>query len=186
MCTPWHQDTLCIFTLVRDTEGGALGSPPPPPPPPLPHTHWGHTHLAEPGCLCTKQALGACASKLLENGLGTLAGGPATFSQQVVWAPEVPPGPLLLSEEPWFSPQLTPGTHSQLGGLVGVVGDRGRRMVNVYLRVVGLEPMTHGSWAHDPNHFTTRPPPPPPPPHTHTHTQCIRCFLLTRSNFLYS
>ena len=24
-----------------------------------------------PGCLCTKQALGACASKLLENGLGT-------------------------------------------------------------------------------------------------------------------
>ena len=31
----------------------------------------GHAHLAEPGCLCTKQALGACASKLLENGLGT-------------------------------------------------------------------------------------------------------------------
>ena len=30
-----------------------------------------HAHLAEPGCLCTKQALGACASKLLENGLGT-------------------------------------------------------------------------------------------------------------------
>ena len=28
----------------------------------------GHAH---PGCLCTKQALGACASKLLENGLGT-------------------------------------------------------------------------------------------------------------------
>ena len=27
----------------------------------------GHAHLAEPGCLCTKQALGACASKLLEN-----------------------------------------------------------------------------------------------------------------------
>ena len=57
----------------------------------------GHTHLAEPGCLCTKQALGACASKLLENGLGTRrrTRGPATFSQQVVWAPEVPPGPLL-------------------------------------------------------------------------------------------
>ena len=31
----------------------------------------GHAHLAEPGCLCTKQALGACASKLMENGLGT-------------------------------------------------------------------------------------------------------------------
>ena len=30
-----------------------------------------HAHLAEPGCLCTKQALGACASKLLENRLGT-------------------------------------------------------------------------------------------------------------------
>ena len=31
----------------------------------------GHAHLAEPGSLCTTQALGACASKLLENGLGT-------------------------------------------------------------------------------------------------------------------
>ena len=30
-----------------------------------------HAHLEEPGCLCTKQALGACVSKLLENGLGT-------------------------------------------------------------------------------------------------------------------
>ena len=30
-----------------------------------------HAHLEEPGCLCTKQALGACASKLLENGLRT-------------------------------------------------------------------------------------------------------------------
>ena len=88
----------------------------------------GHVHLAEPGCLCTKQALGACASKLLENRLG--------FSQQVVWAPKVPPEPLLLSEkELRFAPQLTPGTHSQLGGLVGVVGGRGRRMVNVHLRV---------------------------------------------------
>ena len=36
---------------------------------------------------------------------------------------EVPPGPLLLSEkELWFAPQLKPGTHSQLGGLVGVGG----------------------------------------------------------------
>ena len=31
----------------------------------------GHAHLAEPGCLCTEQELGACASKLLENRLGT-------------------------------------------------------------------------------------------------------------------
>ena len=31
----------------------------------------GHAHLVESECLCTKQALGACASKLLENGLGT-------------------------------------------------------------------------------------------------------------------
>ena len=58
----------------------------------------GHAHLAEPGCLCTKQALGACASKLLEPGY-KLAGGPSTFSQQMVWAPKVPPGPLLLSEK---------------------------------------------------------------------------------------
>ena len=34
------------------------------------HILSGHSHLAEPGCLCTKQALGACASKLLENRLG--------------------------------------------------------------------------------------------------------------------
>ena len=32
--------------------------------------------------------------------------------------------------------------HSQLGGLVGVVGGR---EINVHLLVVGLEPMTHGS-----------------------------------------
>ena len=32
---------------------------------------------------------------------------------------------------------------SQLGGLVGVVGGRERRMVNVHLRVVCLELMTH-------------------------------------------
>ena len=64
------------------------------------------------------------SGKLLENVLG-IAGRPATFSQQVVWAPEVPPGPLLLSKnEP---PQLTPGTHSQLGGLVGVVGGREKK-----------------------------------------------------------
>ncbi len=28
----------------------------------------GHTHLAEPGCLCTKQALWAVQAKLLEPG----------------------------------------------------------------------------------------------------------------------
>ena len=37
--------------------------------------------------------------------------------------------------ETYFAPQLTPGTHSQLGGLVGVVGGRQQRMVNVHLRV---------------------------------------------------
>ena len=31
----------------------------------------GHAHLVKPGYLCIKQALGACANKLLENGLGT-------------------------------------------------------------------------------------------------------------------
>ena len=35
-------------------------------------TEWSHgALLALPGYLCTKQALGACANKLLENGLGT-------------------------------------------------------------------------------------------------------------------
>ena len=42
---------------------------------------------------------------------------------------------------------LMPGSHSQLGELVGVVGGRERRMVNVCLPVVCLEPMTHRSRA---------------------------------------
>ena len=58
----------------------------------------GHAHLAEPGCLCTKQALGACASKLLENGLGTRKRNSYLLTAWV-WAPKVPPGPLLLSEK---------------------------------------------------------------------------------------
>ena len=37
----------------------------------MPANLGGHAHLAEPGCLCTKQALGARASKPLENRLGT-------------------------------------------------------------------------------------------------------------------
>ena len=49
----------------------------------------GHAHLAEPGCLCTKEALGACASKLLENGQ----------EDKLYMGTQVPPGPLLLSEK---------------------------------------------------------------------------------------
>ena len=44
-----------------------------------------------------------------------------------------------------FAPQLTPGTHSQLGGLVGVVGGREIRLDIIHLRVMGLELMTHKS-----------------------------------------
>ena len=75
----------------------------------------GHVHPAEPGCLCTKQALGACASKLLEPQLGThrrtsyllTASGVGTRS------------PTAVSEkEPRFALQLMPGIHSQLDGLV--------------------------------------------------------------------
>ncbi len=50
-------------------------------------------------------------------------------SQQVVWAPEVLPGPWLFHEKKGleFAPQQVPGTQSQLGGLVGLVGGRGRK-----------------------------------------------------------
>ena len=104
----------------------------------------GHAHLAEPGCLCTKQALGACASKLLENGLGTrrrtsyLLTASGVGTQSPTWTTAVEQKGAVI---------CTPGTHSQLGGLVGVVyiGGSGRRLDNIHLRVVGLEPMTHGS-----------------------------------------
>ena len=58
----------------------------------------GHAHLTEPGCLYTKQALEACASKLLENGLGTRRRTSYLLTASSVGT-EVPPGPLLLSEK---------------------------------------------------------------------------------------
>ncbi len=39
------------------------------------------------------------------------------------WGTQVPPGPLLLHGLE-FAPQQMPGTQSQLGGLVGLVGGR--------------------------------------------------------------
>ena len=88
------QDCMNLNTLIFNVKSKflyinfnfncSMFNSPPPPPPTYVHTHTkkckmqiillplsGHAHLAEPGCLCTKQALGACASKLLENGLGT-------------------------------------------------------------------------------------------------------------------
>ena len=56
-----------------------------------------------------------------------------------------------------------PILHSQLGGLVGVVGGRGKIMAMVHLQVVGLELMTDGLRGKDTNHLATR-------PHTHTRT----------------
>ena len=93
-----------------------------------------HAHLAEPGSLC---ALGACASKLLENGLGTrrrtsyllTASGVGTRSP--TWTTAVEREGAVIC------------THSQLGGVVGVVGGRERRVVNVHLAVVGLELMIY-------------------------------------------
>ena len=73
-----------------------------PPPPPHTHTHTqmqilllplgGHTHLAKPGCLCTKQVSRASAEQTPGAGLGTRRR-PDSSSQQMVWAPEVPHGP---------------------------------------------------------------------------------------------
>ena len=91
-----------------------------------------------------------------------------------MWAPKVPPGPLLLNEESRFVPQLTPSTHSQLGELVGVVGGRGRRMVNVHL---GLEPMTMDQEDKGPNHLPTR-------PHTCTDILSNIPVQMLRTNYL--
>ena len=111
----------------------------------------GHAHLAEPGCLCTKQALGACASKLLENGLGTRKRNSYLLTAWV-WAPKVPPGPLLLSEkEPHPSLRQVP-IHSWV---VGMVGGRERRLDNIHLRVVGLEPPRPKPFHHQATHAHT-------------------------------
>ena len=50
----------------------------------------GHAHLAEPGCLCIKQALGANAEQTPGAWLGTHRR-TDHLSQPLVWAPEVPP-----------------------------------------------------------------------------------------------
>ncbi len=55
-------------------------------------------HLTESGRLCTKQGTVSSASKALGAGLGTHRR-TGLSSQQVVWAPEVPPGPLLFHEK---------------------------------------------------------------------------------------
>ena len=66
----------------------------------------------------------SCASKVPGAGVGTRRR-TGLSSQQVVWAPEVPPGPLLFMRKGLeFAPQQMPGTQSQLGGLVGLVGGR--------------------------------------------------------------
>ncbi len=82
-------------------------------------------------------------------------------SQQVVWAPEVPPGPLLFHEKGLeFAPQQIPGPQSQLGGLVG---SRWKTRWKICLEL-GLN---SGPQALSPghNHYTTH-----PHIHTHAHT----------------
>ena len=75
---------------------------------------------------------------------------------------------------------LMPGSHSQLGELVGVVGGRKRRMVNVCLPVVCLEPMTHRSRAQ-----TTWPPGIRTHtcmhPHMHAQISLLQCLATVRT-----
>ncbi len=80
----------------------------------------GHAHLAEPGCLCTMSR----ASKAPGAGLGTRMR-TGLSSQQVVWAPEVPPGPLLFMRKGLeFAPQQMPGIPITAGWMVGGAGRR--------------------------------------------------------------
>ena len=102
----------------------------------------GHAHLAEPGCLCTKQALGACASKLLENGLGTRRGtsylltASGVDTRSPTWTTAVERKGAVI---------CTPA-YARYPFTAGWTGGGGRRQgKNIHLRVVGLEPMTHGS-----------------------------------------
>ena len=63
---------------------------------------------------------------------------------------------------------------------MGVVGGRGRRMVNVHLRVVGLELMDH-----EPKTQTTSPPGPPHIIHTYTHIHTyIHTYIHTHTREL--
>ena len=109
----------------------------------------GHAHLAEPGCLCTKQALGASASKLLENGLGTrrrisyLLTASGVGTQSPTWTTAVERKGAVICTPAYARYPFTAG---------------GCRLDNIHLRVVGLEPMTHGSGAQCTNHFTNQAP----------------------------
>ena len=76
----------------------------------------GHAHLAEPDCLCIKQALGANAEQTLGAWLGTRRR-TDHLSQPLVWPPEVPPEPGWCMRK--ICPPEIPGSHLQLGDLVG-------------------------------------------------------------------
>ncbi len=111
-------------------------------------------HLAEPGCLCTKQALWTTQAKLLD-GLGTRRR-TGLSSQQVVWALKVPPGPLLFHKKrPWI---CTPENCQVPNHTAGWTGGRQRKKNKT-------ENCQSGTWTQDlsqgHNHHTTQ------PPHTH-------------------
>ncbi len=82
-------------------------------------------HLAEPGCLCTKAGIVSCACKagagLEENRPLLTASGVGTRS------PSHLNHCCFMRKGLEFAPQQMPGTQSQLGGLVGLVGGRRRK-----------------------------------------------------------
>ncbi len=126
--------------------------------------------------MCTRQSQDACAlsrhykpctRKAPGIGLGTLRR-TGLSSQQVVWAPEVPPGPLLFQEKKALT--LHPSKW-QVPFTTGWTGGAGRRKMELKGKLTGKLPewgfelKTSGSELRTPhNHYDTH-------THSHTHTQ---------------
>ncbi len=109
------------------------------------HTHTnslatasGYVQLAEPGCLCTGARLGTHR----RTGLS---------SQQVVWVPEVPPGPLLLHEK---RPSICTPANARSPITSGWTGGTGGRQMENQMEPDGTRgPRVELSQGH--NHYTT-------------------------------
>ena len=153
--------------------------------PPHHHTHTHanlaathmHAHLAEPGCLCTKQALGACASKLLENGLGTrrrtsyllTASGVGTRSPTWTTAVEWKGAVRVICTPAYARYPFTAGCRTCAWGW----WEAEKEEWLMFICNASGGTRTHDPWIMSPRpkplHHQPPPPPPPPPP-THTHT----------------
>ncbi len=134
-------------------------------------------HLAEPGCLCTKAGTVSRASKAPGARLVTRDRNSQEnrlSSQQVVWAPEVPPGPLLFHEK---RPLICAPANARYPITAGWTGGGGGRQIEKSdgkLLEWGLNSGTSG-----PEPRTQ------PLHHTHTHTLTHNTHTCIHKSFVF-